>query len=171
MALATPSTTPRKIKCLSACSVELSSTWGPTWGPRGVHVGSTWGPRGVQVSSAGSTSGPRGTKPEHASSKLATCQFQAQFQACNMQGPSPVPSLQHASSKPSSSLITIQTPGKAYPAVRLRILRIHLKNFQVREFNSSPFSPSQFVKATGGAYIFDNVQSLTQTSRPLTIDH
>ena len=45
------------------------------------------------------------------------------------------------------------------------------KIFQVRELNSSLFSPSQFVKATGRAYILDNVQSLIQTSRPLTIDH
>ena len=44
------------------------------------------------------------------------------------------------------------------------------KIFQVRELNSSLFSPSQFVKATGRAYILDNVQSLIQTSRPLTID-
>ena len=45
------------------------------------------------------------------------------------------------------------------------------KIFQVRELNSSLFSPSQFVKATGRAYILDNVQSLIQTSRPSTIDH
>ena len=45
------------------------------------------------------------------------------------------------------------------------------KIFQVRELNNSPFSPAQFVKATGRAYILDNVQSLIQTSRPLTIDH
>ena len=52
------------------------------------------------------------------------------------------------------------------------MIRIHApKIFQVRELISSLFSPAQFVKATGRAYILDNVQSLIQTSRPLTIDH
>ena len=133
---------------------HVGSNVGSTWGPRGVHVGSKSvprGPRRVHVELNPSTPVPRS---QHASSKpsskLATRQFQAHFQARNTPFPIPVPSSQHTISKPNSKLATpqsqaqfqacntpvpspvptVQTPGKAYPAVRLRILYLFIYKFR-----------------------------------------
>ena len=116
MALATPTTTPRKIKMplsvFGGTQFHVGSNVGSTSGPRGVHVGSTSvprGPRRVHVELHPSTPVP---SLQHASSKpsykLATRQFQVQLQACNTPVPSPVSTLQDASSNPSSMLATRQ---------------------------------------------------------------